>query len=164
MGFWVGIKKALNSTVGTSGFKPLNDMIQDVKNTVIGQRTLAASDSVIKILWAKPSQDITGGDTTTVGTITPTVGGSVRVVAKVVINYFQSGDFILLDVYQGSTQVARLRKDLTSTNYAATHTLVLDLPVTKNTVYTVRVYGGSNRHNIENVSVCANIVDTSLVG
>lgn len=39
MGIWTGIKHALNSTLGTSGFKPLNEII-------MGQKQFVASDNL----------------------------------------------------------------------------------------------------------------------
>ena len=43
MGFWTGIKHALNSTVGTREFQPLDKIIK-------GQRTLAPADSVLAVI------------------------------------------------------------------------------------------------------------------
>lgn len=43
MGIWAGIKHALNSTLGTDDFKPLDEIIR-------GQRTLAASDATIAVI------------------------------------------------------------------------------------------------------------------
>jgi hypothetical protein len=40
MGIWTGIKKTINSTLGTPDFKPLDEIIR-------GQRSLAASDNTI---------------------------------------------------------------------------------------------------------------------
>lgn len=50
MSLWVGIKHALNSTLGKSNFKPLDALINDVKDVVIGQKGLVASDDIYKVV------------------------------------------------------------------------------------------------------------------
>lgn len=58
MGVWAGIKYALNSTVGTEGFAPLDKLIDDKVNTVLNQRqasltgvgtTVYSSNNVISL-------------------------------------------------------------------------------------------------------------------
>ena len=159
MGFWVGIKKALNSTVGTSGFKPLNDMIQDVKNTVIGQRTLAASDSPIKTLTSGTSEFSYTG--VTVGTFTPQANGSVRIVAKCSDPYTIRLDYTIeLEVLSGTTTIATI--SIPMVEDVTTYTLTHDMAITKGATYTVKMKASIST-TLNSVSVCANIVDTSLV-
>ena len=71
MGLWVGIKRALNSTVGTKEFKPLDQIIK-------GQRTLGASDNVIAVI----SNTQGSGATTFPMTFTPKTNGIIRLIAK----------------------------------------------------------------------------------
>lgn len=37
MGMWAGIKYALNNTLGTSNFKPLNEIVADQANTTVNR-------------------------------------------------------------------------------------------------------------------------------
>ena len=160
MGFWAGIKHALNSTVGTADFQPLNDMVADVKSTVIGQRTLAASDSTIKVLLS--TQELFSNRPVTVGTFTPQVNGSVRITGDfTVTDAIGSGYYLVLDVYLGTSQVARTLVELSANKLA--YTLTRDLEITKGNTYVVKVYADA-RTRANSVNVCANVIDTSLVG
>lgn len=74
MGFWAGIKYAINSTLGTSDFKPLDKMI-------LGMRSLQASDNVYMTLSGFPSAAPNNGQTEIVShpqSITPYTSGSLK--------------------------------------------------------------------------------------
>ena len=160
MGLWTGIKKALNSTVGTADFQPLNDMVADVKSTVIGQRTLAASDSTIKVLLS--TQQYFRGEPVTVGNFTPQVNGSVRITGDfTVTGGIGTGYNLVLAVYLGTSQVATTLVTLSASKL--TYTLTRDLEITKGNTYVVKVYGDT-QIRANSVNVCANVIDTSLVG
>ena len=49
MGFWAEIKHAINSTIGTNKFKPLNEIIHDL---YWEGRELVVSDELYKRLWS----------------------------------------------------------------------------------------------------------------
>lgn len=152
MGFWSGIKHALNSTLGTSEFKPLDKIIE-------GQRTLAASDSVIKVLLST-SQNISSSQLT-VGSFTPQVDGSVRISGKFTLKSLGSASSTLvLRVYLGTSQVALTSVNLTNTQ--SEYTAIRDLSVTKGNTYVVKVSSDSGM-TANSVNVCANVIDTSLV-
>ena len=163
MSIWAGIKHALNSTLGTSGFKPLNTMIDEAKSSILskidGQRTLAASDSPIKTLTSGTTTFSYNG--TTVGTFTPKVNGSVSVVAKCSNPYTIGDDYeITLEVLSGTTTIATLVMPMVYGVYE--YTLRQDLAITKGVTYTVKMKASIST-TLNSLSVCANIVDTSLV-
>ncbi len=79
MGFWAGIKYALNSTLGTAGFKPLDKLIVD---NITSNIKVAASDIPIKVLVNSATIPHTSDDTE-MATFTAKVSGTVRVKASI---------------------------------------------------------------------------------
>lgn len=153
MGSWAGIQKALNSTVGTANLKPLNEMIADVKATVIGQRTLAASNSVIKVLSAIPQV----GTGVKIGQFTPKVNGSVRI--KMIYSQSSNPNTVYLTVSANGVEIGKIYE---ITNTVSNKEMLIDVPVDAGVTY--EVYGrGSDNITVHSGKVCANIVDTSLV-
>lgn len=69
MGIWAEIKHAINSTLGTNEFIPLDKLIKS-------QRTLGASDSTLIVL--SNSTTSTGSIVKTIGTVKSNVKGNVR--------------------------------------------------------------------------------------
>lgn len=53
MGIWAGIKYALNSTLGTSNFKPLDQLIDDKINSVSEKAFYLETLEATKLNWSK---------------------------------------------------------------------------------------------------------------
>ena len=75
MGIWAGIKYAINSTLGTDKFKPLNELI-------IGEKSLCASDTIYDII-IPPGSNNTFSKGELISEITFLTGGSVKLKAIV---------------------------------------------------------------------------------
>lgn len=142
MGFWAGIKHALNSTLGTEDFIPLDKLIK-------GQRTLAASDTTIAVL---------------VNTNTPSTGKisftkSFVPKAKGVVRIKVDGYGTRTD--EGYVSVAENGKQLASLYFpgGTRETISIDISVSKNSIYT---FSQNSYARVYNLSVGAQIVDGSL--
>lgn len=166
MGFWAGIKYALNSTLGTSGFKPLNTMIDEAKTAILseidGQRSLAASDSVIRVLFSGDKH--IGNSDTLYGSFVPKKSGSVRVSVTVYTKNSSPDRTVTVFVKQGANTIGSVTFNApgvsnTITFYSAT----LDVPVSANASYEVYASRNNSGTYITTVALCASIVDTSLV-
>ena len=138
MGFWSGIKHALNSTLGTASFKPLNEIIE-------GQRNLAASDSVIAVVNSNPSSIS--------GTLVTSKNGSIRIMATL-----YGGDNIAparVWVYDPVTSEGLL--ELTAYN---ANGIVREGDIA---VKAGKRYGFTVTRGTATIKIGANVVDTSLV-
>ena len=146
MGFWTGIKYALNSTVGTANFKPLNQMIQDVNNNVISQKRLAPSDNIIAVLANNYGDytSLTGIIGTrydypfTKKTFMATEDGAIRLFVENVSN---SKSYIGY-VYEGDTTANSIYDYVQKTSFgiAAGTTSTVDIDVFKNKKYKIVIY------------------------
>lgn len=100
---WAQIKKAINSTLGTKDFKPLNELI-------LGERSLVSSDNVFLV-------------TTNNQPITCNFNGAIQVIFNFGIYNYDSGDkatvkFTMLDsneAYKINTQETYVNPDRGST-------------------------------------------------
>lgn len=155
MGFWAGIKHAINSTLGTADFKPLDKIIE-------GQRTLAASDSVIRVLKATETR-ITSS--VNCGTFTPKIGNSVRIVAGVRgLASSGSTSFSLNIVRADGDSAVVATRTVTVTLPITSQTIVdVDVPIEANSPYKVEIDSSHTTNYVCYVNVCANIIDSNLV-
>lgn len=71
MGFWAGIKYALNSTLGTSKFKPLDKLIESM---IVDHTGLAGGDCIMGVLY---NGSYANHANYSIGTFTPNVDGVV---------------------------------------------------------------------------------------
>lgn len=71
MGIWSGIKHALNSTLGTEEFQPLDQIIK-------GQKILIANDNVIAVI----SNSLVNGNAIYPTIFTPKINGVIRILVK----------------------------------------------------------------------------------
>lgn len=142
MGFWAGIKHALNSTLGTEDFIPLDKLIK-------GQRTLAASDATIAVIFntAKPSY----GAGTYTKSFVPKTKGVVRIKVD---GYGTSPNEGWVRVKKNGEQLALLYFP-----EAKRQTISLDISVSKNSIYT---FDRNSYAGVYNLSIGAQIVDGSL--
>ena len=85
MSIWSGIKTALNSTLGTSEFKPLDKLIRfEGKNLVVSDTAFLKPSITAKEISTDYGNQ-TSGKVVDVITIKPRVSGSVRMVGGVTI-------------------------------------------------------------------------------
>lgn len=177
MGIWSGIKHALNSTLGTSNFKPLNTMIDETKSylntqisaavssissTIDGQRTLAASDSVLKVLLS--SNTLVNSSGKALGSFTPRKNGSVRILVNLYTTSGDTGRSLTVNILQGGNLVTSESVKAAGTSGTSVYySLSLDMPVSANAPY--EIYGVTNSSSVyvSELKVGAAIVDTSLI-
>ena len=141
MGFWAGIKYALNSTIGTEDFISLDKLIK-------GQRTLAASDSTIAII--ESSNSGISYDIVFKKSFIPKTDGVVRVIVDIAANTSSS----YFTIYENGIAITQERF-YTGDNRELVH---IDIPVVKNFVYTFRPMNSV----VWSVAIGAQIVDGSL--
>ena len=151
MGFWAGIKHALNSTLGTDDFKPLNQMIQDVNNNVISQKRLAPSDNIIAVL-ANNRDDYTSltgiigtryDYPVTKKTFIATSDGAIRLFVD---NQGSESNSYVGYVYEGDTTADSIYDYVqkTSFNIAEHTTSTVDIDVFKNKKYKIVIYSSAS--------------------
>lgn len=148
MGLWAEVKRTLNSTLGTTDFKPLDKIIE-------GQRTLAASDSVIQVIQLKET-----GIGTTIkefGKFVPKVNGSVRIIADISAS---ASPTVTIKVLKNGVQVASKAQEADEDSKKI---ITLDVPIFMGEEYSVGMLSTNKSSHINSISIGANIVDTSLV-
>ena len=162
MGFWAGIKRALNSTLGTSSFKPLNVMIDEAKTAILseidGQRSLAASDSVIQVVFS--GSENVSNTYESIGEFIPRKNGSVRALVEY-YNKSSSLRTFTLQIRRVEDGVVVGTTSLEANGTQANNVFV-DVPVVANINYEVVCYATS-AVSVTSVKIGAQIVDTSLV-
>lgn len=149
MGLWAEVKRTLNSTLGTTDFKPLDKIIE-------GQRTLAASDSVIQVIQLKETN--IGTTIKEFGKFVPKVNGSVRIIADV--RETSGTPTVTIKVLKNGVQVASKAQKI---NDDTKKIITLDVPISMGEEYSVGMLSTNNYSDINSISIGANIVDTSLV-
>lgn len=153
MSIWKEIKKTINSTVSTSNFKPLDQIIE-------GQRTLAASDSVMAILISKQTQvkDWTSQR------FTAKVGGSVRFLLEA--SPVNGTSYFDLKAYNSNGSVVGQKSIFINDAESDTgiFNLSLDINVTKDETYYFAIEPDSYDNTyIISAKIGANVVDTNLI-
>lgn len=141
MGLWAGIKHALNSTLGTEDFMPLDKLIK-------GQRTLAASDDIIAVIFSSSSDTLINKKTFDLS-FTPKTNGVIR---------------LHLDAFSTSTSNLAILQVNGKSSFSipatsANRNNAFDLAVGKGVKYTFSVSGGAY---VRKLAIGANIVDGSL--
>ena len=151
MSLWSQIKYAMNSTLGTSEFKPLDKIIE-------GQRTWGAGEPTIKIL----RESFSSMSETELGTFTPKVGGSIRIAANLVNTHASyASSTATLYVYEGDTLISYTKADSIA-NISVPFSM--DIAITAGVKYTVTAkLDQSSNNRIVNARVCGNLIDASLM-
>jgi hypothetical protein len=114
MDIWAGIKHALNSTLGTEDFKPLDKLL---KHYLEEHKSLAPSDSIYKVIQSGerykevPSSTISY---TIIGGFTSNVTGAIRILAELKAE---------LSSYTGSSYLYVLKGDSVDYTDSGGHTL-----------------------------------------
>lgn len=152
MGFWSGIKHAINSTLGTSEFQPLDKIID-------GQRTLAASDSVLNVVFS--GNETIGENYEIIGGFIPKKNGSVRVIIEYRNSSNTERTFYAHIIREEDNAV--IAKNSLSIGYTQTNVLFVDVPIAAGVSYQIRLFSSNNTTYVTSVKIGAQIVDTSLV-
>ena len=158
MGFWTGIKYAINSSLGTEEFKPLDEMVQDVKDTIIGQRTLAASDSVIGVLLSNSLEE---QYETQIGVFTPETSGSIRLMWEISNTAGRDDYTRTLKVLENSVEIESYT---VSVLRSSTKAFTADLAIKKGKTYVIKRFADTTSQPLNYVKIGANVVDTNLIG
>ena len=104
---WAGIKHALNSTLGTSAFKPLNVQIDEqtdlIESFILRNKRYIASENTL-VSWnnAFELQSLPTGATRTIGTFKPYISGFANIK---IWAYTLNGDYsrVNIKVYEDNT-------------------------------------------------------------
>ena len=143
MGFWAGIKHALNSTLGTSDFKPLDEIYKDTVESLINSITVSASDNPLKILVSTQT-DITRDGI--IRTFNANSSGTVRIIADI-----NAGNNVSFSVINQSGQQVGYK-----VAYDGATKLNMDINATKGVTYTIQIYGSYSY--CYQLSVCGDTV------
>lgn len=151
MGLWGAIKKTLNSTLGTADFKPLDKIIE-------GQRTLAASDSVIQVIFSSP-ENVPASSYSEMGRFMTYVDGNVRILTE----FDPSGGMDETFYIRVSSDTGEViaEKHITAEE-GVNQNVSVDVTIRKNRIYTIKAKTTRNG-DMMYLKIGANIVDTSLV-
>lgn len=162
MGFWSGIKYALNSTLGTNEFKPLNEYIKDL---IIGQKRLTASDAVLAVILNKEIiPNVSETTRITLGTFTPTVSGNIRVFVSAYHDHSSSSSASYVqilsseDIVIGEIAIPKAFSDEPNKNYKD---YTLDINVKKDDEYLIRYYKNRGATGIKSVQIKGSVVDAT---
>lgn len=154
MGFWTGIKRALNSTVGTRYFKPLDKLISE---KIDGVRTLGASDATIIVVG---SGHASTNSTTHLLRFKANVSGSMRLMGTATVTESNYGDSGGIGVSPGGFQGGN-GNGTTEGNHLD---VCFDFPITAGETYSVYVKAGRNQNtDAYNIRLGASVIDASMV-
>ena len=162
MGIWTGIKKALNSTLGTSEFQPLDKMIKS-------QRTYTASDSVLVPLISGASMAMPSTIKKIPGvTFTSKVNGSIRISGQ--LTYYRSSstqDMVaVIRIYDDNVGSHKdINVALTGqTDQRVSEAFEMDIPITKDTTYSFGYYVvNAGAAWLNTLKLCGQITDLSML-
>lgn len=162
MGFWSGIKHALNSTLGTADFQPLDKIIKS-------QRTYGPSDDVLVTLASGLSMTITSTLKKVPNVkFVPLVDGTLKVMANVTIVVSGLGEStsIYFQIYKNGESY--LSKSIGKTGTASgaqrsTQTLEINCPIEKGATYEFYTYVSGSNSILNNLELGGQIVDLSML-
>lgn len=158
MGFWVGIKKALNSTVGTSDFAPLDKVF-------LKQKQLVASDSpYLTIMGGSKVVPLPTSGSNTVYTTLPhqiqmVNGGSARI--SVELSRSASSVSTYLQILVNGTEQKSLNSGANDDGYYLVST---DITFAAGDVISFKIGGYRNASAYyKNLKMNGQVVDSSLI-
>jgi hypothetical protein len=162
MGFWSGIKHALNSTLGTANFQPLDEIIKS-------QRTYGASDTVLAVLGS----EIGLGLTTSLVKVpnikfVSTATGSIRIKTALDFMMNKSGNGEAdVYIYKNGTLFKTISYNIPSIGAAQqlfAQIMSLDIPIEKGSEYTFYVKIPQRATvTLQSIQLCGQIVDLSML-
>lgn len=145
---WDKIKHALNSTLGTPDFKPLNEIIMQEKD-------LAASDYVYKVVRSSGSASMYDDFS-----LTANRNGSIRILVYVGKALDNLGTRISVQAFKNSVNIGSNSKYYGKEDPA--ETLTLDVNITKGDVITIKISDGyANRRPVVGVAIGAVELDVT---
>lgn len=134
MGFWAGIKHALNSTLGTAKFKPLDRILKE-------SMYLVASDTPLYVLegsFGTREKEVTFLEKTF------NVNGTVRFIATP----YNMSSYCYVKIYKNNTLIKTVA-------YSTTDGLpATDITVEKGSVLKLTVYVSGSGSYVQNVRLC----------
>lgn len=152
MGFWTEIKHAINSTLGTSEFKPLDKLFLE-------QKALVASDvPFYEIVAGEKRVDVGKGDNTATlpYKIKMLNAGSLRV--SVMLKRSNSSNYTTLRIYVNDVERAKLQSSLNNADYFLE---TADINFKQDDVISFSASGYTYAF-IKDLTLCGTIVDNSL--
>ncbi len=153
MGLWAGIKHALNSTLGTSDFKPLDKLISE---KIDGVRTLGASDATIIVVGSGSASN----STTHLLQFKANVSGSMRLMGTATVGRSDYGDSGGIGVIPGGFQGKNGDGSATGNHLD----VCFDFSITAGETYSVYVRAGRNQSiNAWDIRLGASVIDASMV-
>ena len=155
MGFWADIKYALNSTLGTSDFKPLNTLIIDA---IKGQRTLAPSDNIFRHI----ANDVYvfNGVVDVPTTFSPKTSGAIRLI----VSGRNDGEVVMSVTVLTSTGAVIATTNVVTTAVQKTFRVPLDFNISPNEIYKIRLNSTDYyTTNYVDLSIGAIVTDTNLI-
>lgn len=187
MGIWAGIKHALNSTLGTSDFKPLDELIADKIAKIVSGKSLAASDTTYKTLSSSAVsvevETLSENYVKLGNSFTVNAPGSIRIIASVTNPrytddmgtsyttqnakiYIVKGSINYSPVDELSNIFATIDTGITSN--AETKTVKYDLTVSAGTTYSVLIGDSTNKFHdkyltCNSLKIGAAVVEGSLI-
>lgn len=149
MSFWSSIKHAINSTIGTSEFKPLDEIIK-------GQKSLVVSDNIYcTLLSTSKSADSTN---TEVELCSFQMNGDGSFKFKCYASYSQYSGSVIVYRNNVATEYISIEKNTGSYIYSDT------IKAEKNDVIRLTVKRGSGGSSgCKEVYMCADMVDNSVI-
>ena len=148
MGIWAEIKHAINSTLGTKEFMPIDKLIKS-------QRTLGASDSTLIVISS--SDRNTGTTRIELGSVTSKINGSVRLLAYGGRSINSSGDKHVYVEKSSGDVVAEIT--FSNTYSDGMEWRSIDFNVVAGETYTIKLYCAKT----SSVKIGASVIDGSMM-
>ncbi len=155
MGIWAGIKYALNSTLGTADFKPLDQIMHKY---TLGTKQFISPGTDLEIIYASGGVlvgDHNAAETIILGTFAPAIDGYVGVTALISTTYY-TGAFYIKDLTDSANDFEYTVPSERDEGYRIT----VRLKVIAGHQYQLSVTG--RRCYILDASITAGIVDTGI--
>lgn len=147
---WAAIKKAINSSIGTSDFQPLDKMI-------LGQKSLVASDNVYQVIKATRFS-LTPADSAALNLFQLNCTASFKLKFRARYYNYESS----LGIYKNGT----LYTSVSLAYSSGFQTYISDAIIaSKNDIISIKPYNSSGNGSvvIEEIDLCADIIDGSLL-
>lgn len=145
---WAGIKHALNSTLGTSNFKPLDQLIAE-------ERDLVASDNLYKYFHVGSKDTVTvANNDIEVFNFVSKRNGSIRIKSQAITT--TSGNNVQFRIYEDNVLLYE------ESFFTTLKDISTDIQINKEKNYKIALYSKSQQKaRLTNTRICANELDIS---